>query len=60
MKPCPGDYNGDGFVDDSDFVSFAGYYDSFFDPRGDLTGDGFTDDSDFVQFAAAYDKFSCP
>lgn len=60
MKPCPGDFNGDGFVDDSDFVSFAGYYDTFVDPRGDLTGDGSTDDSDFVQFATAYSQLNCP
>lgn len=58
--PCPGDFNGDGFVDDADFVLFAGYYDDLLDPRGDLTGDGLTEDSDFVQFAGAYNELICP
>lgn len=60
MKPCTGDFNGDGLVEDIDFVLFADYYQVFLDPRGDLTGDGFTDDSDFVVFAASYDRLVCP
>ena len=56
---CPGDFNGDGQVDDSDFVLFAGYYDLLLDARGDLNGDGQTDDSDFVIFAGAYDALLC-
>ncbi|MBX3380031.1 MAG: hypothetical protein KF805_08035 [Phycisphaeraceae bacterium] len=60
MKPCPGDFNGDGLVEDSDFVLFADYYQTFFDIRGDLTGDGVTDDADFVRFAARYDQLVCP
>lgn len=59
-KPCPGDFNGDGFVDDTDFVLFANYYNNLLDPRGDLNGDGLTEDSDFVIFAAAYDQLLCP
>ena len=59
-KPCPGDFNGDGQVDDSDFVLFAAHYDELVDPRGDLNGDGNTDDSDFVVFAASYDTLLCP
>ncbi len=59
-KPCPGDFNGDGQVDDLDFVLFAGYYDNLVDPRGDLNGDGLTEDSDFVIFAADYDILVCP
>ena len=58
--PCPGDFNGDGQVDDADFVFFAGRYDSLIDPRGDLTGDGSTDDADFVRFAISYDRLVCP
>ncbi|MBX3387945.1 MAG: hypothetical protein KF691_00670 [Phycisphaeraceae bacterium] len=58
--PCPGDLNGDGFVDDADFVLFAGYYDNLIDPRGDLNGDGLTEDSDFVIFAGSYDALLCP
>ncbi|MBL8875828.1 MAG: hypothetical protein JNM86_08545 [Phycisphaerae bacterium] len=59
-KPCPGDLNGDGQVDDSDFVMFAGYYDALVDPRGDLNGDGLTEDNDFVIFASSYDALVCP
>jgi len=60
MKPCAGDFNGDGAIDDVDFVSFAGFYEGFDDPRGDLTGDSLTDDSDFVIFATSYDNLTCP
>lgn len=64
---CPGDLNNDGFVDDSDFVQFAGAYDILdcADPAmapgcpADLNGDGFVDDSDFVAFAAAYNELLC-
>lgn len=59
-RPCPGDFNGDGQVDDTDFVLFAARYDSLVDPRGDLSGDGNTDDADFVQFASSYDRLVCP
>jgi len=61
---CPADFDGDAFVDDSDFVIFAGAYDEFISPpadeRADFNADGFVDDSDFVVFAAAYDEFVCP
>ena len=57
---CPADLNGDGFVDDSDFVIFASAYDNFEDYRGDFNNDGYTDDADFVIFAGAYDAFTCP
>lgn len=66
--PCPGDLNGDTFVDDSDFVLFAVAYD-ILDcaapnmPAGcpaDLNTDGLVEDSDFVIFAAAYDALFCP
>ena len=60
VKPCPGDFNGDGVVEDSDFVLFAGYYDALVDPRGDLNGDGLTEDGDFVIFAGGYDALVCP
>ncbi|MBX3378710.1 MAG: hypothetical protein KF805_01330 [Phycisphaeraceae bacterium] len=65
---CPGDINGDTFVDDSDFVLFAAAYDLLdcADPSmpvgcpADLNGDGFVDDADFVLFSAAYDAYLCP
>jgi len=65
---CSADINGDGYVDDSDFVAFAGAYDTLdcADPSmlggcpADLNGDGYVDDSDFVLFASAYDALICP
>lgn len=59
-KPCPGDFNGDGQIDDDDFVRFAAFYNELLDPRGDLNGDGLTDDNDFVIFAGGYDALVCP
>ncbi len=68
QRACPGDLNGDGLVDDSDFVAFAAAYDLLLcsDPGmppgcpADLNGDGFVDDADFVLFASAYDQLLCP
>jgi len=65
---CPAGLNDDGFVDDADFVLFAGKYDipncsapeMLADCPGDLNGDFFVDDADFVIFAAAYDELLCP
>jgi hypothetical protein len=58
---CPADFNGDGGVDDADFVYFAKYYNDLVNPAGDIDGnfDGFTDDGDFAVFAAAYDLLVC-
>ncbi|MBL8875883.1 MAG: hypothetical protein JNM86_08830, partial [Phycisphaerae bacterium] len=57
------DLNGDGFVDDSDFVDFASAYNELIAESrwaaGDLNGDGFVDDTDFVLFAAAYNELLC-
>jgi hypothetical protein len=60
MKPCPGDLNGDGFVNDDDFQVFATYYDTLIDPRADFTGDGNTEDADFSVFAQNYNELLCP
>jgi subtilisin family serine protease len=61
---CPGDFNNDTFVDDSDFVAFAAFYEQFLAPvpysLGDLNGDAFTDDTDFVAFASSYEALLCP
>jgi len=65
--PCPGDLNGDSFVDDSDFVIFASAYDKLdcaapSMPAGcpaDINHDGFVDDADFVIFANAYNMLTC-
>ncbi|MBL8887770.1 MAG: hypothetical protein JNK16_14015 [Phycisphaerales bacterium] len=58
---CPADFNGDGGVDDTDFVYFAKYYNDLINPAGDIDGslDGFTDDGDFAVFAVAYDSLIC-
>ena len=66
---CVGDLNGDGLVEDSDFVIFAFAYDTLVCPTlpaiysccpADFNDDGLVDDADFVQFAAAYDLLVCP
>ncbi|HEX8877973.1 MAG TPA: hypothetical protein VF777_14590 [Phycisphaerales bacterium] len=65
---CPSDLNGDGAVDDSDFVVFDTAYNLLDcdDPSmpvacpADLNFDGFVDDGDFVLFAAAYNELLCP
>lgn len=67
-EPCSGDLNGDGLVDDADFIAFAAAYSLLLcdDPSmpmncpADLVSDGWVDDSDFILFAAAYDKLDCP
>ena len=58
---CPADFNGDGSVDDSDFIFFAKYYNDLINVAGDIDGsdDGVTDDGDFSVFAAAYDALVC-
>lgn len=65
--PCPGDFNADQMVDDTDFVVFAQAYNILdcADPTmpagcaADLNSDGVVDDSDFVIFAAAYNALLC-
>lgn len=64
---CVGDLNGDGFVDDADFVGFvAGYHvllarDSAMEAGApaDFNCDELVDDADFVIFVAAYDALVC-
>lgn len=65
---CPADFNGDGLVDDADFVAFLGAY-NLLDcadaamPENcpaDLGADGVVDDTDFVLFLAAYNELVCP
>lgn len=68
LPACTGDLNDDGFVDDADFVLFAGSYnildcaDSTMSLGcfADLNGDAYVDDSDFVMFVAGYDALICP
>lgn len=62
--PCPADFNGDGLVDDSDFVIFTVAYNDLVVPPADgvcdVNLDGLVDDSDFSFFAPAYDNLICP
>jgi hypothetical protein len=62
--PCPGDLNGDGFRNVSDFTLFAAAYGSHsgdpnYNPAADLNGDGFVNVSDFTVFATNY-GVPCP
>jgi hypothetical protein len=65
---CPADLNGDGVVDDLDFVIFADSYNVMdcSDPdmpgacEADFTGDGLVDDADFLVFATGYERLLCP
>lgn len=65
---CPADLNGDGQVDDADFVIFIFAYNTLdcADPAmpagcaSDLNNDGVVEDSDFVIFVAAYNTLVCP
>ncbi len=62
---CPGDFNADGIVDDTDFIVFVDEYSALLAPGGaytggDLNGDTVTEDSDFAVFAARYDALLCP
>lgn len=65
---CPCDLNGDGLVDDADFVIFLAAYnildcaDPAMEPDcpADFNRDGLVEDSDFVVFVAAYNELLCP
>lgn len=67
-KPCTGDLNNDGLVDDNDFSIFAISYNIFGCtdkgmPVGcpsDFNADGVVDDADFVLFLASYNNMICP
>lgn len=67
VASCVGDFDGDGFVDDSDFVMFDSEYtaSNCASPAmeegcvADLTGDGFVDDEDFQIFVEAYEAYAC-
>ena len=67
-RPCTGDLNGDGFVDDADFSLFVGAYNILGCslpgmPAGcpaDFNSDGVVDDADFVVFVPAYNALLCP
>jgi hypothetical protein len=61
---CPGDMNGDGFRNVTDFTVFAAAYgsrigDANYDRGADLNGDGFVNVTDFTQFATVFGQ-ECP
>ncbi len=68
LASCPADLNGDGIVEDADFVIFVIAYNTLdcADPvmpagcPADLNRDGIVEDSDFVIFVAAYNELLCP
>jgi len=65
---CLGDFNGDGFVDDADFVIFVAAYNLLTcdDPAmppgcpADIYLDGLIDDRDFIIFSQSYNLLFCP
>ncbi len=65
---CIGDLNGDGLVDDADFVLFSDAYNLLVCPTNpaftccpaDFNNDGSVDDTDFVLFSDAYNALLCP
>jgi hypothetical protein len=59
VRPCAGDLNYDGYVDDKDFSQFIGAYDFLVSPAADLDGDLDTDDADFSIFIVNYDNLFC-
>ncbi len=67
-KPCTGDLNNDGVVDDADFSIFVNAYNILGClqagmPPGcpaDFNSDGVVDDADFVLFVPAYNALLCP
>jgi hypothetical protein len=61
---CPGDLDGDGFRNVSDFTLFAAAFgsqlgDANYDAAADLNGDGFVNATDFTAFAAVFGT-PCP
>ncbi|MGH7244655.1 MAG: hypothetical protein ACREJD_14680 [Phycisphaerales bacterium] len=65
---CYGDLNGDGLVDDSDFLLFVAAYNLLdcADPAmpagcpADFNADGLVEDADFAIFVQSYDLLLCP
>jgi hypothetical protein len=51
---CPADFNGDGFLDFTDFDDFVGAFEAGAS-SSDFNGDGFLDFTDFDEFVAAFE-----
>jgi len=52
--PCAADFNGDGFLDFTDFDAFVAAFEAG-DASADFNGDGFLDFTDFDAFVAAFE-----
>jgi|GEM_PF-6985153 len=55
VNPCPADFNGDGFLDFTDFDDFVTAFENG-DASADFNGDGFLDFTDFDDFVAAFEQ----
>jgi hypothetical protein len=53
-NPCPADFNGDGFLDFTDFDAFVLAFENG-DASADFNGDGFLDFTDFDMFVASFE-----
>ncbi|MDX2117257.1 MAG: GC-type dockerin domain-anchored protein [Planctomycetota bacterium] len=54
VSACPADFNGDGFLDFTDFDDFVGSFEAG-NATSDFNGDGFLDFTDFDAFVAAFE-----
>ena len=53
-ETCAADFNGDGFIDFTDFDDFVFAFEGG-DPAGDFNGDGFLDFTDFDEFVGTFE-----
>lgn len=54
LKPCPADFDHNGFVNGNDYDAFAELFDVA-DPAADFNGDGFVNGNDYDEFADHFD-----
>ena len=55
LKPCPADFDHNGFVNGNDYDAFAELFDVA-DSAADFNGDGFVNGNDYDEFADAFDQ----
>jgi hypothetical protein len=55
VNPCPADFNGDGFLDFTDFDDFVSAFENGL-TSADFNGDGFLDFTDFDDFVSAFEN----
>ena len=54
LKPCPADFNHDGYVNGNDYDEFAGLFETG-DHGADLNQDGYVNGNDFDAFAEHFE-----